>query len=81
MPRSQAALARRRVANRARFYAAKAAAAATAEDRAVVLFDHWRALLAELPPDDAAVYVRAIAAGLTDHITRISAILTERQPR
>ncbi|MGI5233760.1 hypothetical protein [Actinoallomurus sp. CA-142502] len=76
MPRlSLGAMARRRIANQASFFAQKRAQATTPSDRARVAWDQWRALLRELPADQVAPWADALARTLDTHIARLTQIL------
>ncbi|MGW2308671.1 hypothetical protein [Actinomadura luteofluorescens] len=66
--------ARRRAVNRREHFAAKRAAAASAQARASVAWDQWRALLRDLPEAEAKRLAEEIAAALVrqiDHMTTL----------
>ena len=74
MPLSPQERARRRVVNQAQHRAAKRAAARTPMDRAAAAWDHWRALVGELPEDQRAQWADAITTALDAHITQLTKI-------
>lgn len=66
--------ARRRADNRREHFTAKRAAAATAQARASVAWDQWRALLRDLPEAEAERLAEEIATALArqiDHMTTL----------
>ncbi|MCP9954683.1 hypothetical protein [Actinomadura madurae] len=66
--------ARRRAANRRDHFAAKRAAAATAQARVAVAWDQWRALLRDIPVAEAERLAEETAARLAqqiDHMTTL----------
>lgn len=75
MPRSPEATLRNRVRNRAVHYAAKRARARTPLERAAAFWDHWRALVRELPPADQGRWCEAVTTALETHIAQLTRLL------
>lgn len=78
MPRSPEAALRNRVRNRAVHYAAKKSAARTPLEQAAASWDHWRALVRELPKADQARWCEVVATALEAHIAQLSRALEAR---
>lgn len=81
MPLSPEELARRRVANRAAHYAAKQAAARTPLEHAAAAWQHWRALLRDLPADQADPWAESITTTLNAQVEQLTTILNGRRSR
>lgn len=79
MPLSPEELARRRVANQAEHRAAKKTRARTPTERATAAWDHWRALLRELPVDQQGPWADAITSTLDANIDQLTKILNAKQ--
>lgn len=78
MPRSPEAALRNRIRNRTVHYTARKASAGTPLERAAASWDHWRALVRELPEADQARWCEVVATGLEAHIAQLSRVLEAR---
>ena len=79
MPLSPEELARRRVANQAEFRAAKKARARTPIERVSAAWDHWRALLSELPVDQQGPWADVITNTLDANIDQLTKTINARK--
>lgn len=70
--------ARRRADNRREYFATKRAAAATAQARAAVAWDQWRALLRDVPEAEAEQLAEETAARLAQQIDHMTTLQGDR---